>query len=64
VPALEGGKLGSIPACPLSMVTASLDRRTGKSLSGIVKMLLSMSAQHRAELKQYRHRSSSFWEMS
>jgi hypothetical protein len=37
VPVFEGGKLGSIPACPLSMVTASLDRRTGKSLSGIVK---------------------------
>jgi hypothetical protein len=37
VPVLKGGKLGSIPACPLTMVTASLDRRTGKYLSGIVR---------------------------
>jgi hypothetical protein len=36
-PVLLGGKLGSIPSSPLSMVTASLDRRTGKYLSGIVK---------------------------
>jgi hypothetical protein len=37
VPVLKGGKLGVIPACPLTMVTASLDRRTGRYLSGIVK---------------------------
>jgi hypothetical protein len=37
VPVLNGGKFGSMPECPLSMVTASLDRRTGKYLSGIVR---------------------------
>jgi hypothetical protein len=36
-PVLVDGKLGSLPECPLSVVTASLDRRTGKYLSGIVK---------------------------
>jgi hypothetical protein len=37
MPILVGGKLGSLPVCPLSTATASLHRRTGKYMSGIVK---------------------------
>jgi hypothetical protein len=36
LPILKGGKLSRMPACPLTMVTASIDRRTGQYLSTIV----------------------------
>jgi hypothetical protein len=36
LPILKGGKLFRMPACPLTMVTASIDRRTGQYLSTIV----------------------------
>jgi hypothetical protein len=35
-PVLHGGSLASMPECPLSLVTASLDRRTGRYLSTIL----------------------------
>jgi hypothetical protein len=37
MPILIGGKLGSLPVCPLTTATASLHRRTGNYMSGIVK---------------------------
>jgi hypothetical protein len=37
MPVLIGGKLGSLPVCPLTTVTASLHRRTGTYMAGIVK---------------------------
>ncbi len=36
LPILHGGRLGQMPACPMTMVTASLDRRTGRYLSTIL----------------------------
>jgi hypothetical protein len=35
-PVLHGGTFSSMPECPLSLVTASLDRRTGRYLSTIL----------------------------
>ena len=36
LPILHGGAFGQMPACPMTMVTASLDRRTGRYLSTIL----------------------------
>jgi hypothetical protein len=36
LPILHDGKFGQTPACPMTMVTASLDRRTGRYLSTIL----------------------------
>lgn len=36
LPILQGGMLVRMPACPLTMVTAAVDRRTGKYLSTII----------------------------
>jgi hypothetical protein len=36
VPILHGGAFARMPACPMTMVTASLDRRTGRYLSTIL----------------------------
>jgi hypothetical protein len=35
VPVLFGGKIASVPVCPLTSVTASLDRRTGVFLKKV-----------------------------
>jgi hypothetical protein len=37
LPVLLGGKLGPAADCPITLVTASLNRRSGTYLSGIVK---------------------------
>lgn len=37
LPLLRGGRLPAIPACPASMVTTALDRRTGHFLRSIVE---------------------------
>jgi hypothetical protein len=39
LPILKGGKLGDMPCCPLTTVTASTDRRTGHYFSTILKNL-------------------------
>lgn len=39
LPILKGGTIGRMPECPLTMVTASLDRRIGTYLSSIVASL-------------------------
>lgn len=38
LPFLTGGKLGPTRVCPLSLVTASLDRRTGHYMSRLIRM--------------------------
>jgi hypothetical protein len=42
-PVLVGGTLGSMPDCPRSIVTASLDRRTGHYFSSILSNVLPKS---------------------
>jgi hypothetical protein len=39
LPVIMGGSLGQSPICPLSCVTASLDRRTGRYLSDLYAKL-------------------------
>jgi hypothetical protein len=40
LPILRGGKFDRMPECPMSLVSASLDRRTGHYLSSILKNVL------------------------
>jgi len=37
LPVLKGGKLGEVPCCPLTTVTAATDRRTGRYFSTILR---------------------------
>ena len=37
LPILKGGKLGEMPCCPLTTVTAATDRRTGRYFSTILR---------------------------
>lgn len=39
IPVLIGGKLGHMPCCPITTVTASIDRRTGRYFSTILRNL-------------------------
>jgi hypothetical protein len=40
LPILRGGRFDRMPECPMSLVSASLDRRTGRYLSSILKNVL------------------------